>query len=85
VPFRAAPSLAWQLVDGESVIIDLANGRTLGLNPTGSLIWSLLADHDEAAIARELARRFDVPLAAARRDVGEFLRSLVERRLVAEA
>ena len=85
MPFRAAPSLAWQLIDGESVIIDLANGRTLGLNPTGSLIWSLLPDHDQAAIAIEVARRFEVPLTTAQQDVGEFLTSLVERRLIAEA
>jgi hypothetical protein len=80
-----APRLAWQIVDGEAVVIDLGQGRTLGLNPTGSLVWSLLAAHDEAAIASELARRFDVGPDAARRDVDEFLSGLADQGLLVRA
>jgi predicted deacylase len=73
------------VIDGEAVVIDLVKGFSLGLNPTGSLVWDLLADHDEPAIAGEVARRFDVTPEAARRDVHEFLAVMRERGLVTEA
>jgi hypothetical protein len=76
--------LAWQVIDGEAVVVDLARGRTLGLNPSASLIWSLLPDHDEGAIARALNERFDVDVRTARADVAEFVRSLRERGLVSD-
>jgi hypothetical protein len=79
-----ASRLAWQVIDGEAVVIDLGKGRTLGLNPTGSLVWSLLADHDEAAIAAEVSRRFEVTPEAARADVREFLDAMREQGLVVE-
>jgi hypothetical protein len=73
------------VIDGEAVVIDLVNGFSLGLNPTGSLVWDLLADHDEGAIAGEVARRFDVSPETASRDVHEFLAAMRERGLVTEA
>ena len=85
MPVRLDGSLAWQVIDGEAVVIDLARGRMLGLNPAASLIWSLLPDHDETAIAKALTRSFDVDLDTARADVREFVRSLQEKGLVAEA
>jgi hypothetical protein len=77
--------VAWQVIDGEAVVIDLAKGFSLGLNPTGSLVWSLLADHDETAIAGEVARTFDVSPETASRDVHEFLAAMRERGLLIEA
>jgi Coenzyme PQQ synthesis protein D (PqqD) len=80
-----APRLAWQVIDGEAVVIDLGKGRTVGLNPTGSFVWSLLADHDEEEIAREVARRFEVTPDAARQDVHEFLTAMRDQGLLVEA
>ncbi|PYQ18874.1 MAG: hypothetical protein DMF79_13915 [Acidobacteria bacterium] len=85
MPYRHAPHLAWQLIGGEAVVIDLAGAKTLGLNPVASLIWSLLPELDEAAIAREMTKRFDVPLEAAKADVHDFLQTLGEQGLVVEA
>lgn len=81
---RLDTRLAWQVIDGEAVVVDLARGRTLGLNPSASMIWSLLPDHDEGAIARALSERFDVDVPTARADVAEFVRSLRERGLVSD-
>jgi hypothetical protein len=80
-----APRLAWQVIDGEAIVIDLGQGRTLGLNATGSLVWSLLAAHDEDAIAGEVARRFAVTPEVARRDVHEFLTGLADQGLLVRA
>lgn len=80
-----APRLAWQVIDGEAVVIDLGKGRTLGLNRTGSLVWSLLASHDEAAIAEKVAKEFEVSPETARRDVLDFLAAMRDQGLLVEA
>jgi len=80
-----APRLAWQVIDGEAIVIDLGRGRTLGLNPTGSLVWSLLESLDEAAISGEVAKKFEVGPETARLDVREFLNAMREQGLVVEA
>jgi hypothetical protein len=82
---RIAKEVAWQSIGGEAVLVDLERGRTFGLNATGSVVWSLLADHDEEALAAAVAERFDTGLETARADVREFLRQLRERGLVVEA
>ena len=79
---RIAPELAWQMVDGEGVIVDLPRRRVLGLNPTGSLIFSLLERATEDEIAAEVARRFDVDAPRARADVREFVAALEARGFV---
>jgi hypothetical protein len=76
---RLAPELAWQSIDGESVVIDLPKRRVLGLNSTGSFIWSRIGRASEEEIATELAREFDVEEARARSDVREFLARLRDR------
>jgi hypothetical protein len=80
-----APHMAWQVIDSETVLVDLPNGRVMGLNPVASVIWSLLSDHDEAAIADEVARRFEVDLATARLDVAEFIATLRQRGFLTAA
>jgi hypothetical protein len=76
--------VAWQVVNGEVVVVDLPAGRVLGLNPVASLVWSLFGDHDEAEIAAEVCRRFDVDIDTARRDVSEFVALLRHRGLLAQ-
>ena len=78
---RIAPHLAWQIVDGEGVIVDLAGRRVIGLNPTASLVLSLLDTHQEGAIAAEIARCFEVDEPTARNDTRDFLEWLRARGL----
>lgn len=82
---RVRPDVAWQRVDGEAVIIDVATGNTIALNPTGSFIWSLIDTRNEEEIAAEVAARFSVPLSDATSDVAAFLDLLEQRQLVAPA
>lgn len=83
--FKPAPDLAWQDVGPETVIIDLGRGRSLGLNQAAGLVWTLLADRDEEAIAAEVARRYGIDAERARQDVAALLAQLRERGLVEEA
>jgi hypothetical protein len=84
VRVRPSKGLAWQTIEGEAVLLDLTRGRSLGLNETASVIWSLLPDHDDEAIAAELVRRFDVSPERARADVTRLLGRLLERGVVEE-
>jgi len=82
---RPAPGLAWQTIDGEGVVLDLVRGRSLGLNATAALVFSLLETQDEDAIADELVRRYPVGAEEARDDVRRFVTLLRERGLVVDA
>ncbi len=79
MPFPIHPRVAWQVLDGEAVLIDLDRGRSLGLNETGSLLWPLLPSSTENELATALVAEFDVAPETALRDVNAFLQELRER------
>jgi hypothetical protein len=85
VALRRHPDVAWQRIGEEAVLMSLAEGRVLGLNPTGALVWSLLEERDEDALVAAVVERFDAEPARARDDVRDFVSSLRERGLVVEA
>jgi hypothetical protein len=84
VRLKPAPHLAWQAVGPETVIIDLGRGRSLGLNESAGLVWTLLAEMDPEAIAAEVARRYGIEPERARHDVEALLSELRARGLVEE-
>jgi hypothetical protein len=79
---RIAPQLAWQVIDGEGVVVDLPRRCMLGLSPSASFIWARIDTATEDEIAADLAREFDVDEARARADVRGFLTQLREQGLV---
>jgi hypothetical protein len=85
VRYRHIRDLAWQAVGPETVVLDLARGRSLGLNATAGLVWTLLPDHDHEEIAAEVARRYDIALETARSDVTRLVDQLLERGLIESA
>jgi hypothetical protein len=74
--------VAWQVVDGEAVLIDLEGGRALGLNETASFIWKRLAEQGEPELAQAVAEEFEVDLEQARQDVNAFLSLLRSRGFI---
>lgn len=77
-----APGVAWQMVADEAVLVDLESGNAMGLNETGSLIWSNLESHDLDHIAALVADRFGIDGDAAQHDVNSFVAGLVDRGLL---
>src|SRR5207245_1404863 len=73
-----SPSMAWQTVDGELVLLHVDGRELLGLNAVGALVWEL-ADgaHSVDAIAVEVSRAFEVDRAQAEADVRQFVADLV--------
>jgi hypothetical protein len=85
VALRRHPDVAWQTIGDEAVVMSLAEGRVLGLNPTGALVWSLLEERDEDGLVAAVVDRFAVGTEGAREDVRGFLSLLRERGLVVDA
>ena len=82
---RRNPDVAWQTIGDEAVLMSLApEGRVLGLNPTGSLVWSMLEERDEEGLVAAVVQRFAVDDARAREDVRRFLAFLRERGLAVQ-
>jgi hypothetical protein len=79
MPYRIHERLAWQLVAGEAVIVDLSSGNTIGLNESASMIWSMLTEHDESEIAATLSERYGIDRENAARDVAEFVNEMKGR------
>lgn len=82
---RRHPDVAWQTIGDEAVVMSLAEGRVLGLNPTGALVWSLVEERDEEGLVAAVVDRFLVGTESAREDVRGFLSLLRERGLVVDA
>ena len=82
---RRHPDVAWQTIGDEAVVMSLAEGRVLGLNPTGALVWSLVEERDEDGLVAAVVERFATETAVAREDVRGFMAVLRERGLVLEA
>jgi hypothetical protein len=72
-------------IGDEAVVLSIAEGRVLGLNPTGALVWSLVEERDEDGLVAAVVERFATDGAGAREDVRGFLALLSERGLVLEA
>jgi hypothetical protein len=85
VTLRRNPDVAWQTIDEEAVVMSLAEGRVLGLNPTSALVWSLIAERDEDGLVAAVVERFATDRERCREDVRSFLSLLRERGLVVEA
>lgn len=79
---RADSRIAWQLVAGEAILLDLENGRAIGLNETGTFLWSRLQSQDEGDLVEALIREFEVDLETARRDLALFVGLLKEHGFV---
>jgi hypothetical protein len=85
MPLRRQRDLAWQRIGDEAVVMSLAEGRVLGLNPAGALVWSLIEERDEDGIVAAVVERFATSADEARADVRGFVALLRQRGLVAEA
>ncbi len=79
---RYGSGLAWQLLSDEVIIVDLETKKVLGLNPVGSLVWSLLETHRTPAIVEEIIRHYGIDPETAERDVSAFIEKMSDRGLL---
>jgi coenzyme PQQ synthesis protein D (PqqD) len=73
-------------VEGEAVILNLADGVYYGLDGVGARVWELLRQpRSVAELCDTLVAEYEVDAETARRDLLELLGELSARRLVEEA
>ncbi|MGH3870109.1 MAG: PqqD family protein [Pseudonocardiaceae bacterium] len=73
-------AVAWQQVDGETIMLDLAASTYLGVNHSGSVLWPALVDgstREDLVVC--LCETYDVSEEKAAVDVDVFLRTCQER------
>ena len=82
IPIKS-PSAAYQIIDGEAVIIVPSEQMVNVLNPVGSRIWDL-SDGKKcvAEIAEILGHEFDVSYETALKDAIEFTGDLAEKNVM---
>lgn len=72
-------------LDGEAVLLDLANGRYYGLNAVGTRVWTLAAGGTRVEdVVTALAGEFDADAPRIRDDVEALLADLIGRGLLVE-
>jgi hypothetical protein len=80
---RIAPDVMHQIVDSESVILDLASEQYFGLDEVGTRIWQLIAEHGCLSdVYDEILGEYDVQPEVLRRDLLELVTALAEQGLL---
>ena len=70
-------------VEGETVILNLADGRYYGLEPVGARIWELIQEpRTICEIVTALTEEYDISAKDCRRDVEAFLDRLAAQKLI---
>jgi len=83
---KIGPQVAWQIVDGEAIVVDLASGNTIGLNPAATFLWSQIdGRHDDSELIVALMTEFEVSPAEAEHDTRAFLDEMKGRTLIVDA
>jgi hypothetical protein len=73
-------------LEGEAVILGLADGVYYGLDGVGALVWERLREpHSVAELVGAVTAAFDVDAATAERDLRDLLGELAGRGLVEAA
>jgi hypothetical protein len=80
---RRIEGIAWRMIEGEVVLVNVRSDEVMHLNPAASFLWSNLDGQLSLEdIARAITEEYDVDLDTALADAVEFASSLVEQGAV---
>jgi hypothetical protein len=75
--------VASKVIDGEAIIINLANGVYYSTDKVGAFVWDLLqTGHTLEEVIAAVTRHYDVSREQAESNVRQFVQELVEENLV---
>ena len=75
--------VAAKVIDGEAIIINLANGVYYSMDKVGALIWEMIeSKHSLAEMGETISRRYAVSSEQAEADVRRLTEELLEETLV---
>lgn len=77
---RRVEGIAWRIIEGEAVLVNVRRDEVLHLNPTASFLWSGLdGSNSLERIAAEMAAEFEVSREEALADILEFAELLIQQ------
>ncbi len=77
------PDILFQELEGETVLLNLANEQYFGLDDIGTRMWQLLDEQDNVeAVVSQMLSEYDVDAETLRADLATLINSLVEAGLV---
>jgi hypothetical protein len=77
------PDVVFRLVGDEGVLLNLNTGQYLGLNASGTRMWSILTTASSVQTAYDaLLQEYDVEPPQLRADLAEFIGQLRDKRLI---
>jgi hypothetical protein len=77
---RRIEGIAWRIIEGEAVLVNVRRDDVMHLNPVASFLWSSLDGQASLEdIARSMTEEYDVDLEEALADTIAFAGSLVEQ------
>ncbi len=87
IPFSsrvvASDQVMFRELDGEAVILNLNDDSYYGLDEVGTRLWQLLISSESLeAVCQTMLNEYDVPDDTLRRDIEEFVRQLLSRRMI---
>jgi len=75
--------VASKVIDGEAIIINLANGVYYSMDKAGALVWDLLqTGHSLEEVISAVSSRYDVEREQAEANVRDLVQELVQENLV---
>ncbi|MEE8593297.1 MAG: PqqD family protein [Candidatus Bipolaricaulota bacterium] len=75
--------VAAKVLDGEAIMINLAQGTYYSLDEVGTLVWELIErEHTLGYIVEVITQRFEVPLETAEIDVQRLVEEMLEEGIV---
>ena len=75
--------VAAKAIDGEAIIINLANGVYYSMDKAGAFIWQMVQDgHTIKDTIKAVTVRYDIPCEKAEKDVLSLLEELLKENLV---
>ncbi len=76
VPERSA-AMAWQVIEGGTILLNIAGKELMGLNEVGGYVWHLIdGTRSIAQIAQAVAAEFDFACEVVEADVRAFVAEL---------
>ncbi|MBN2026747.1 MAG: PqqD family protein [Actinobacteria bacterium] len=80
---RRVEGIAWRMIEGEAVLVNVRSDEVMHLNPAASFLWSSLDGQLSLEdIASSITAEYDVELDTALSDALDFAGSLIEQGAV---
>lgn len=84
--FACDPEVVGKVVDGEAIIINLANGMYYSANDAGGVVWTLFDNgHSIDEVAGRLVEQYEVDPPQAQADVEQLAQRLIDEGLMRAA